>query len=382
MPISSPSLGARVWKSTVGMLRIKDLYSFVPEFWKTDPPDPRNVPMYPKLIAFDLDGTFWHKKGGKLRLMPDIERILKDVLSRGMKIAICSNHYPANEAEDFFDDTSIKTNGRYRTLRSLVERGCFIIRSGDKTVHFNKVQSRSGIDCSEMLFFDDRTENSNVTSLGVKFVKVDSPGLDWDTYETALRNFAGRSQPQIDNNEYFWGLHLTADEERRQLREAVVRAEREGRQVRILDPTIHMAEIDRRRFRGGCRQKNPQKVSEVPPGPRRGGPVLRDDSHVPNILVSPHSRNPMSRKDIILSQQLKAMYGTWVVKMWTIAVHSDHDLELQVLAAREKLRHNGKAGTSDRRRMCGGRKESGRGTMKIRASLRRFPRDQQVSPDG
>jgi len=41
------------------------------------------------------------------------------------------------------------------------------IYPGSKTTHFTKIHKNSGVEYSEMLFFDDESRNKNVETLGV-----------------------------------------------------------------------------------------------------------------------------------------------------------------------------------------------------------------------
>ncbi|KAJ7735017.1 acid phosphatase-domain-containing protein [Mycena metata] len=142
--------------------------------------------MFPLLVAFDLDGTLWERRHGKLQLYPGIQKVLRNSVSEGMTIAICSNHNDPDAAKKFFKETRIEIQGRRRTLMSLVEPGCFIVRPGDKRKHFKEIKRQTLMDYKDMIFFDDDSKHRNVKRKGVTFVKVGDEGLDSSTFQRGL----------------------------------------------------------------------------------------------------------------------------------------------------------------------------------------------------
>jgi magnesium-dependent phosphatase 1 len=79
------------------------------------------------------------------------------------------------------------------------------IYPGSKLNHFKALSEKSGIDCSEMLFFDDEGRNREVTSLGVHFVHVDArAGVTLHQFENALHNYVKKSEfKQAKVDSYF-----------------------------------------------------------------------------------------------------------------------------------------------------------------------------------
>lgn len=79
------------------------------------------------------------------------------------------------------------------------------IYPSSKLRHFKALQEDSGIDCSEMLFFDDERRNAEVRSLGVHFVHIDSrTGVTMNGFLTALQQYAQQSKIRQTNiQDYF-----------------------------------------------------------------------------------------------------------------------------------------------------------------------------------
>ncbi|KAI8886263.1 hypothetical protein K501DRAFT_214231 [Backusella circina FSU 941] len=89
---------------------------------------------------------------------------------------------------------------------TLLELADFIeIYPKSKLNHFKALSEQSGIDCSEMLFFDDEGGNREVTSLGVHFVLVDPRvGITLHQFENALHQYVKKSEfKQAKLDSYF-----------------------------------------------------------------------------------------------------------------------------------------------------------------------------------
>jgi magnesium-dependent phosphatase 1 len=70
---------------------------------------------------------------------------------------------------------------------------------GSKLTHFANIAKKSGVDCSEMLFFDDEPENNReVTRLGVHFVTVPSFSSTGTTLELMMQGL--KEFEQADGN--------------------------------------------------------------------------------------------------------------------------------------------------------------------------------------
>lgn len=79
------------------------------------------------------------------------------------------------------------------------------IYPGSKMKHFRSLSEKSGISCSDMLFFDDESRNREVSKLGVHFVLVNTrTGITPFQFENALHAFASNSGvKQSKVNNYF-----------------------------------------------------------------------------------------------------------------------------------------------------------------------------------
>jgi magnesium-dependent phosphatase 1 len=151
----------------------------------------------PKVIVFDVDYTLWpywvdthvrapfskaasgeitDANGKQCVLFPDVEQIMLEIhrhpdIQIGLASrtgepswlqSLASLHVFATPEEE--PELSLWTVAQYRE-----------VYTGSKLTHFANISQKSGIDCSEMLFFDDEPENNReVTQLGVHFVAVPS----------------------------------------------------------------------------------------------------------------------------------------------------------------------------------------------------------------
>ncbi|VEN41593.1 unnamed protein product [Callosobruchus maculatus] len=136
-----------------------------------------------KLIVFDLDYTLWpywadtHIKGpferssnghivdslgSKVQCYPEVPETLKYLHEKGYPFAVASR---------------CTDNKGCRTLLNLFGWDQYFkyleIYPGRKFKHFNRIKEASGVDYSEMIFFDDEHRNiDDMTSIGVHSVFV------------------------------------------------------------------------------------------------------------------------------------------------------------------------------------------------------------------
>ncbi|KAJ8501496.1 hypothetical protein ONZ45_g12143 [Pleurotus djamor] len=201
-------------------------------------------PTSTKVVAFGLDDTIWsgrldesliranpkaaprvednleqegelvvrdknnHKN--RVTLFRDIPNIVNDVLRRGMMIAIVSKNPSAaicNRALWYFKAKDV--NGRLKPIIDLVtynEVGPKV----DKELAFRQIQTWSGATFAEMLFFDVDSSALNIhRDLGVEVKLVNGEGLDWQTYQGAMKGKPSPTPPGPRPDPYdtpFYGL--------------------------------------------------------------------------------------------------------------------------------------------------------------------------------
>ncbi|KAH6905143.1 magnesium-dependent phosphatase-1 [Coprinopsis sp. MPI-PUGE-AT-0042] len=180
---------------------------------------------FPKLIAFDLDYTLWdlwidtHVTGPLRRH----KNTVNQVLDRDDYAISFYRHVPGifhriraiQHEESPEEKTLIAACSRtcapdlaYRCLKLLLvppaledENGeptpaiDFFdqreIYPGSKLTHFRKIHEKTGIDYSEMLFFDDEIRNKEVEKLGVVFHHVPA-GVNNQSFEEGLSKWRKR----------------------------------------------------------------------------------------------------------------------------------------------------------------------------------------------
>ncbi|KAJ7325807.1 hypothetical protein DFH08DRAFT_886256 [Mycena albidolilacea] len=144
------------------------------------------APSIPKLVAFELDGTFWRRdSAGLLQMRPSIPGILQDLYKRGVKMVICSRYKDKTEADNFFKIQTVKIDGRNVTLKKLIGKKYIIVKNVDKKFHFQTVHAETRIKFSDMILFDvgqNPSDNAFLTLTGIRFQQVGGSGLDWKTY--------------------------------------------------------------------------------------------------------------------------------------------------------------------------------------------------------
>ncbi|MBB5353069.1 magnesium-dependent phosphatase 1 [Haloferula luteola] len=146
-----------------------------------------------RLVIFDLDLTLWEcgsvwwcdsltpplrwdgarridAHGIEVRLFPPVPSLLKSLHLAGYRLGIASRTQAPDIARQLLRDFAIDS---YFTD--------FEIYPGDKSRHFHALRKSSGIDFSEMIFFDDEARNvESVSRLGVTACLLDhgiTPGI-------------------------------------------------------------------------------------------------------------------------------------------------------------------------------------------------------------
>ncbi|XP_033044383.1 magnesium-dependent phosphatase 1 isoform X1 [Trachypithecus francoisi] len=154
----------------------------------------------PKLAVFDLDYTLWpfwvdthvdppfHKssdgtvrdrRGQDVRLYPEVPEVLKRLQSLGVPGAAASRTSEiegANQLLELFD-----------LIRYFVHREIY---PGSKVTHFERLQQKTGIPFSQMIFFDDERRNIvDVSKLGVTCIHIQN-GMNLQILSQGLETFA------------------------------------------------------------------------------------------------------------------------------------------------------------------------------------------------
>ncbi|XP_004421240.1 PREDICTED: magnesium-dependent phosphatase 1 isoform X2 [Ceratotherium simum simum] len=154
----------------------------------------------PKLVVFDLDYTLWpfwvdthvdppfHKGsdgtvrdrlGQAVRLYPEVSEVLERLQGLGVPVAAASRTSEiegANQLLELFD-----------LVRYFVHREIY---PGSKVTHFKRLQQKTGVPFSQMIFFDDEKRNIvDVGKLGVTCIHIRN-GMSLQTLTQGLETFA------------------------------------------------------------------------------------------------------------------------------------------------------------------------------------------------
>ncbi|XP_037359036.1 magnesium-dependent phosphatase 1 isoform X1 [Talpa occidentalis] len=154
----------------------------------------------PKLAVFDLDYTLWpfwvdthveppfHKssdeivrdrRGQTIRLYPEVPEILERLRDLGVLVAAASR---TGEIEGATQLLELFDLGRHFVHQE--------IYPGSKVTHFERLQLKTGIPFSQMIFFDDENRNIvDVSKLGVTCIYVQN-GMSLQTLTQGLETFA------------------------------------------------------------------------------------------------------------------------------------------------------------------------------------------------
>jgi len=178
----------------------------------------------PSLVVFDLDNTLWTPELYQLRklarsnkypvahkdvkLFPAVKEIIEQIKNdqdgrfANTKFAVASRTKSVDWAHDLLEQFELKE------LFDYVE-----IFPGDKKQHFSKLKSVSGIDYSEMIFFDDARDGrygncEPVSHLGVLSVHCPNGIVD-DVWTNALQHFKDWSAHKTPGTIVEWNNKIT-----------------------------------------------------------------------------------------------------------------------------------------------------------------------------
>lgn len=162
-----------------------------------------------KMVVFDVDFTVWpydaHKDraapfrrengrvydraGKEATTYPDVLGIMKELTDRGIQIAFASRNPSRDHIEGLLKCLEVEPN---KSVWDLLPSGDYLQAYSspglypEKSLHFLRLKEVSGIDTTEMLFFDDGKENVMTASLmGVKAVLV-KEGLKRSDFERGM----------------------------------------------------------------------------------------------------------------------------------------------------------------------------------------------------
>ena len=196
-----------------------------------DGPQESNTALFtkPALIVFDLDNTLWEPELYQLRklqrqgippvagtdvtLFPAIASILQDIRSStddtwsNTKFAVASRTKSVDWAKDLLVQFGLKDFFDY------VE-----IFPGDKKKHFHNLQRDSGIDFSDMMFFDDNRDGRfgncvPVSQLGVLSVHCPGGLHSNEIWTNALEKFQEWKADPKPNSIIEWDGSMTVEKE-------------------------------------------------------------------------------------------------------------------------------------------------------------------------
>lgn len=179
----------------------------------------------PRLIVFDLDYTLWpfwvdthvtpplrasgasavDKIGDSYAFYQDVPAILYALPRAGVRVAAASRTHAPDLAREMLkllhvaptaassgEAVGERKKDKEKTRRALdLFDGGMEIYPGSKIRHMEALSKKTGIPCSEMLFFDDESRNFEVEALGVTMALV-SNGVTWKELDKGIREWRAR----------------------------------------------------------------------------------------------------------------------------------------------------------------------------------------------
>ena len=172
----------------------------------------------PRLVVFDLDHTLWDFDCGKDVIapfllyqsevidymgrpagpFPDVPGIIGALIDAGIQVAFASRNQAAPWLEDLLRAIPLacKSRPEIQSLWDAIPRRSFFQAYSSnglagKTRHFRALTMFSNIPYSQMLFFDDFTDNTvPAEAMGITSVLV-KEGMTWEVMNSGLRKWRG-----------------------------------------------------------------------------------------------------------------------------------------------------------------------------------------------
>ena len=122
---------------------------------------------------------------------PEVPSLLQQIRSKGLKIAAVSRTHTPELAREML---SLLQLGRDEGTRGIDYFDALEMYRGSKVPHFRSLKEKTGLEYSEMLFFDDDLRNAEVEKqLGVQMVIVPD-GLNNNVFSSGLLAWRDRRQ--------------------------------------------------------------------------------------------------------------------------------------------------------------------------------------------
>ncbi|MFN3188877.1 MAG: magnesium-dependent phosphatase-1 [Aureliella sp.] len=130
-------------------------------------------------------GRVVDSRGAQIRLYPDVEWILNECEKRGIEMGIASRTEQPKWAAELLERLKIRDRFQYEEIYPT-----------RKTKHFGAIQRESGVELSNMVFFDDEIRNiHDISAIGVHSVFVER-GINRELFENAL-NMNDSGNPRL-----------------------------------------------------------------------------------------------------------------------------------------------------------------------------------------
>ena len=167
----------------------------------------------PRAVVFDLDYTLWplwvdthvdpplrrrgsalneviDQSGLPLSFYPQVPSILFALRRAGILVAAASRTAAPKVARQALSGLYIKESNAEEAVPALSLFDQLEIYPGSKKAHLAALKKKTGIEYDEMVFFDDKHRNAEVTRLGVHFVEVGMRGMDIATFQKGIRTWS------------------------------------------------------------------------------------------------------------------------------------------------------------------------------------------------